>query len=180
MLLRRLLLVPVFVLLAACGDGRDGPLNDPLNDPYPASERNANILYSAFTERPKHLDPAQSYAEDESVFTGQIYEPPLQYHYLKRPYTLIPGSAAAMPEVRLFDARGQRLPDDAPPAQVAYSEYDVSITPGIRFQPHPAFALEATGQPRYQNLDREALSGINTLADFTEQGTRELTADDFI
>ena len=180
MLLRRLLLVPVFVLLAACGDGRDGPLNDPLNDPYPASERHANILYSAFTERPKHLDPAQSYAEDESVFTGQIYEPPLQYHYLKRPYTLIPGSAAAMPEVRLFDARGQRLPDDAPPAQVAYSEYDVSITPGIRFQPHPAFALDATGQPRYQNLDREALSGINTLADFTEQGTRELTADDFI
>ena len=180
MLLRRLLLVPVFVLLAACGDGRDGPLNDPLNDPYPASERHANILYSAFTERPKHLDPAQSYAEDESVFTGQIYEPPLQYHYLKRPYTLIPGSAAAMPEVRLFDARGQRLPDDAPPAQVAYSEYDVSITPGIRFQPHPAFALDASGQPRYQNLDREALSGINTLADFTEQGTRELTADDFI
>ena len=170
--LRRLLLAPLFVLLAACGDG--------LNDPYPASERGANIIYTAFTERPKHLDPVQSYSEDEAVFTGQIYEPPLQYHYLKRPYTLIPGSAAAMPEVRLFDAGGKPLPDDTPPALVAYSEYEIAITPGIRFQPHPAFALDAAGQPRYQNLDREALRGIDTLADFAEQGTRELTADDFI
>jgi len=28
------------------------------NDPYPASERGQNILYSVFAERPKHLDPA--------------------------------------------------------------------------------------------------------------------------
>ena len=71
-------------LLAACGSER--------NDPYPAGERGQNILYSAFTERPKHLDPAQSYTEDEATFTAQIYEPPLQYHYLKRPYELIPAT----------------------------------------------------------------------------------------
>ena len=165
-------LLPILLLLAACGRGQ--------NDPYPASELGANILYSAFTERPKHLDPAQSYSEDEAVFTGQIYEPPLQYHYLKRPYVLIPGSAAALPEVRLFDARGNPLPTDAPPTEVAFSEYEISITPGIRFQPHPAFALDASGEPRYQTLDRETLRGINTLADFAEQGSRELTADDFI
>ncbi|MBL8420930.1 MAG: peptide ABC transporter substrate-binding protein, partial [Dechloromonas sp.] len=69
--------------LAAC--------SQPWNDPYPAADAESNILYAAFTDRPKHLDPAQSYTEDEITFTAQIYEPPLQYHYLKRPYELIPG-----------------------------------------------------------------------------------------
>ena len=60
----------------------------PWNDPYPVQEAGKNILYSSFSERPKHLDPVQSYAENEAVFTAQIYMPPLQYHYLKRPYEL--------------------------------------------------------------------------------------------
>src|SRR5690606_24406288 len=53
-------------LLAACGSA--------WNDPYPAAEAGKNILYSAFTNRPKHLDPVQSYAEDEATFLYQIYE----------------------------------------------------------------------------------------------------------
>jgi len=68
------------------------------NDPYPASDRGKNILYSAFTERPKHLDPVQSYTEDEARFTQQVYEPPLQYHYLKRPYELAPLTALEVPQ----------------------------------------------------------------------------------
>ena len=63
--------------LAACG-----PV---WNDPYPVAERGEHILYTAFTERPKHLDPVQSYSEDEASFLYQIVEPPLQYHYLTRP-----------------------------------------------------------------------------------------------
>ncbi|MRD73032.1 peptide ABC transporter substrate-binding protein [Rhodocyclus tenuis] len=158
--------------LAACGAE--------WNDPYPATERGGNILYSAFTERPRHLDPAQSYTEDEGVFTAQIYEPPLQYHYLKRPYTLIPGSAEVVPVARLFDAAGRELPANAPAEAVARSVYEIRIKPGIRFQPHPAFALDAVGQPRYAALDAQQLAGIERLADFPETGTRELTADDFI
>ncbi|MHB8167037.1 MAG: ABC transporter substrate-binding protein, partial [Sulfuricella sp.] len=72
-----LLFVLLPVLLAACGA-------PPWNSPYPAADEGKNITYSAFSERPKHLDPAQSYASNEIIFTGQIYEPPLQYHYLKR------------------------------------------------------------------------------------------------
>lgn len=71
----KLLLPALAVFLAACGQV--------WNDPYPLAESGANILYTAFTERPKHLDPAQSYTEEESVFTGQIYQPPLQYHHLR-------------------------------------------------------------------------------------------------
>lgn len=160
------------LLLTACGSE--------WNDPYPAAERGQNVLHSAFTERPKHLDPAQSYVEDEIVFTGQIYEPPLQYHYLKRPYTLIPASAEAVPVARLYDAAGHLLPADAPAGKVAKSVYEIRIKPGIRYQPHPAFAVDAAGQPRYASLDRSALAGIEQLSDFRESGTREVTADDFI
>ena len=43
---------------------------------------------------PKHLDPALSYASDECLFIMQVYEPPMDYHFLKRPYELIPGALA--------------------------------------------------------------------------------------
>ncbi|MDH5470736.1 MAG: peptide ABC transporter substrate-binding protein, partial [Gammaproteobacteria bacterium] len=78
------------VLLSACSD-------QPWNRPYPAVDAGRNILYSSFSERPKHLDPAQSYSSNEVTFTGQIYEPPLQYHYLKRPYELIALTATEIP-----------------------------------------------------------------------------------
>ena len=61
------------------------------NNPYSVADAEKNILYNVFTERPKHLDPVQSYSSNEIQFTAQIYEPPLQYHYLKRPFALIPG-----------------------------------------------------------------------------------------
>lgn len=160
------------LLLAACGHQQ--------NDPYPAGERGKNTLYTAFAERPKHLDPAQSYSEDESVFTAQIYEAPLQYHYLKRPYTLIPAAAEALPHPRYLDATGAVLPDDAPAEAIASSVYEIRIRPGIRYQPHAAFAVDANGEPVYAKLDRDKLKGIDTLADFAQTGTRELVADDYI
>ena len=116
-LLRMCCLAGPVLLLAAC----DGSI---WNDPYPAADAGANILYSSFAERPKHLDPVQSYSSNEIVFTAQIYEPPLQYHYLKRPYTLIPGVAEAIPEPYFLDAKGRRLPAGAA-ARVAQLGIDV-------------------------------------------------------
>ncbi|MDR2788409.1 MAG: ABC transporter substrate-binding protein [Candidatus Accumulibacter sp.] len=168
----RLSVLPCLLLLAACGAGQ--------NDPYPSGERGGNILYSAFTERPRHLDPARSYFENEFVITTQIYEPPLQYHYLKRPYTLIPATARTVPEPEYFDAAGQRLPADAPPEAIHRSVYEIRLRPGIRYQPHPAFAVDSDGNPVYGDLDAARLAGIDTLADFSRTGTRELVADDYI
>src|SRR5678810_163268 len=70
------------------------------NDPYGETVRRGMTLYSSFTERPKHLDPVQSYTEDEARFTQQIYEPLLQYHYLKRPYELVPLTTLEVPKAR--------------------------------------------------------------------------------
>jgi len=157
-------------LLAGCGQA--------WNDPYPAADAGHNVLYAAFTDRPKHLDPAQSYTEDEITFTGQIYEPPLQYHYLKRPYTLIPATLEQVPQPRFFDAEGRELPADAPLDAIAESVYELRLKPGIRYQPHPALATDERGQPLY--LGKNVAEGRQKIADFPRTGTRELTADDYI
>ena len=154
--------------------------SDSWNTPYPGSEKRANVVYSAFSERPKHLDPARSYSSNEVEFTGQIYEPPLQYHFLKRPYTLIPLTAEAVPKPRFYDAAGKPLPDDAPSASIATSVYEIRIRPGIRYQPHPAFARDEAGRYRYHALDAAAMADKHTIGDFAHTGTRELTAADYV
>lgn len=150
------------------------------NNPYPASESGENILYSSFSERPKHLDPVQSYSSNEYQFLGQIYEPPLQYHYLKRPYELEPLTATQMPAITYLDADGNKLPADAPQEAVANSIYEITIRQGIEYQPHPAFATDERGAPRYLNLTASDLENVNVLADFAHTGTRELTAADYV
>lgn len=160
-------------LLAGCGA-------PPWNSPYPAEEAGKAVFFSSFSERPKFLDPARSYSANEWAFISQVYEPPLQYHFLKRPYQLVPLTSVGMPEVLLFDADGQRLPGDTDPDQVASSEYRIRIRPGIRYQPHPAFALTPGGGYRYWPLPGNGLDDRYTLDDFQERATRELTADDYV
>jgi len=155
-----------FLLLTAC----DGGL---WNDPYPVADEGKSILYTAFTERPKHLDPAQAYSENEYEFLALIYAPPLQYHYLKRPYQLVPLAASEMPKVTYLDKNHHRLPDTAAAARIAYSVYEIRIKPNMRYQPHPAFA------PENFALKASAMRGIRTLTDFARTGTRAVTAADY-
>lgn len=149
------------------------------NNPYPESERGANILYSSFAERPRHLDPVRSYSSNEYAFIGQIYEPPLQYHYLKRPYELAPLTAEAIPKPRYYDAAGREITGEDAGA-IAFSVYEIRIRPGIRYQPHPAFARDAQGRYRYLSLTPADLKDVRRLADFAWQGSRELVAEDYV
>ncbi len=94
----RALLVPVLIAVAACGE-------PPWNNPHPPSPEGVVTYQSMMSPAPpKHLDPALSYASDESLFVMQLYEPPLDYHFLKRPYELIPGALASLPQVAYLDA----------------------------------------------------------------------------
>lgn len=165
--------ISLALILASCG-------STPWNDPYPASQAGENIIYTAFLEQPKHLDPARSYSADEYQFIAQIYEPPLQYHYLKRPYQLVPLAATEVPEPRYLDAQFRELPASAPPAEIAYSVYDIHIRPNVYYQPHPAFARDVAGHYRYHALTRADLGGIHELSDFRHTGTRRLTAADYV
>ena len=76
------------------------------NDPYPDVDRGRKVLYSSFIEAPKTLDPAVAYSDTDHVITGNVYDTLLEYHYLRRPYRLIPGLAKAVPELtQLADGR---------------------------------------------------------------------------
>jgi ABC-type transport system substrate-binding protein len=130
------------------------------NDPYPAEERGRNIFYTSFINRPKHLDPVQSYTSDEADFTMQVYEPPLQYHYLKRPYELVPLTALGVPKAQEIEGG-------------KFTVYEIRIRPGIRYQPHPGFV------PENFSLSPARIDGLKSPYDLP-LGTRELLADDYI
>ena len=147
------------ILLAACSALAAG-CGEVWNDPYPAAERGKSILYASFVTRPKHLDPVQSYTEDEAQFTQQVYEPLLQYHYLKRPYELIPLTAVDLPKPRSIEGG-------------KYTVYEIRIRPGIRYQPHPAFIAENL------KLERNRIDRLKSPYQLPT-ATRELVADDYI
>ncbi len=157
--MKKLLTLFLLLLLAACEGG---------NNPYPSAAAHAT-LYTAFTERPKHLDPAQAYSENEYEFLAQIYAPPLQYHYLKRPYQLVPLAASAMPRVTFLDAQQRVLPSDADPSKIAYSVYEIHLRDDMRYQPHPAFVAA-----------QQDLTDIKRVTDFAQTGTRRVTAADYV
>lgn len=150
------------------------------NNPYPQEGAEEQVLYSSFSGRPKHLDPARSYSSNEYTFIGQIYEPPLQYHYLKRPYQLEPLSASEMPQVTYLDQSGNELTTDVNAEKIAYSIYEISLKNGVRYQPHPAFVKGENGEMRYGNLTESELSGVERMSDFAQSDSRLLTAADYV
>lgn len=150
------------------------------NDPYRASEAGANTFYSTFFEPPKHLDPARAYSSEEYDFLAQIYEPPLQYHYLKRPYELIPTTIEEVPSPIYYDKNGKRLTPDSAPGKVAKAVYEIKVRKGVLYQDHPAFAKGPDGSPLYMNLTPTDLKGIDGVNGFKVKGTRELKSDDYI
>jgi len=130
------------------------------NNPY-IEKSHRNILYGAFAGSPKTLDPAQAYSENEINIIAQIYEPPLQYHYLKRPYKLVPLTLMNMPTIKHIDKNHK----------IIYTIYDLKIKPGIYYQPHPAFV---------ESNNLLSLKHIDHMSDFKKTGTKELTAEDYI
>src|SRR5690625_7882243 len=118
------------MILAGCGQ-------EAINRPYTLQEAQSNTLFTAFTQRsPKYLDPARSYSTDETPFTYSIYEPLYSYHYLKRPYELIPRAAQEVVEPYFLDEQGRLLPQDAPGELVDESVYQIQLKPDILYQPH--------------------------------------------
>jgi len=167
---RRLAAVVALAGLAACGV---------VNAPVSREELERNILFSSYQETPKHLDSAASYSNNETPWTYAIYEPPLRYHYLKRPYELIPRTLVEMPATTYLDKDGKTLPADARGADIAESVVELRIRPGILYEPHPAFARDEQGKLLYHSLTPKDLEGKAKPADFPKAGTRELLAEDY-
>jgi len=95
------------------------------NDPYPGEDATRKVFYTTFSEPPKTLDPAVSYTTNEHAILGNIYDTLLEYHFLKRPYTLIPGLATRVPH--------------AEPREAGRVAYRFELRPGVLFQEDPCF-----------------------------------------
>ena len=170
----RVALAPLLAGLAVLG-GCD-------NSPWPKGSAGENVIRSSMIETtPRHLDPTASYWSNDTLVTYQVYEPPYGYHYLKRPFQLVPKTAAEVVKPIYLGKDGQRLTAEDPPGdQVAESVYDVPIKPGILFQPHPAFARDAQGSYLYHHMKAGELGERRSPMEFEATGTRELTAEDFV
>ena len=137
------------------------------NSPQPDGAEKTNTLFSAFSERsPRYLDPTASYSNNETPITYQVYEPLYGYHYLKRPYTLIPKIATEVVTPKYLDKAGQPLPDDVAPELIAESVYDIPIRKGVQFAPHPSFAKDAQGRFLYHDMKPGELGDKRTPFDF--------------
>ncbi|MFM8822054.1 MAG: peptide ABC transporter substrate-binding protein, partial [Limnohabitans sp.] len=159
------------LLLHACGGVS--------NEPVPKALLAENVLFSSYQESPKYLDSTSSYSNNETPWTYAVYEPPLKYHYLKRPYELVPRTLTDMPSVKFVGKDGREVPHQTPADQIAESVFELKIEPGIQYQPHPAFAKTPDGKHRYLSLKESDLEGKRRPYDFEHMGTRELLAEDY-
>jgi ABC-type transport system substrate-binding protein len=150
---------------------------DVWNNPHPASKVKQDVLFSSFSLPPKHLDPVISYSSNEWAILSQVYEPPLQYNYLKRPYELEPLTLTQMPSVRYLDKQSNQVDKDS--TAVVFSEYTLKLRDDVNYQPHPAFVKNKDNRLVYGNLKDTELSSINGLDDFEKTASRALLANDY-
>ncbi len=121
------------------------------NDPYPKGHADDKVLYSVFDEAPKTLDPAVAYTTVEHDVTGSVFDTLVEYHYLKRPYELIPGLAEAVPE-----------PENLPDGKVRYR---FKLRPELLFQNDPCFELGGKGRKTRQITSRDFAFELKRIAD---------------
>ena len=138
------------------------------NSPYPREDEGRNVLYTTFGSEPQHLDPAQSYSAGDYRIVCNVLEPPFQYHYLKRPYELIPCTAREVPkcERRKVTFRGRTYAE-----AVAYT---IRLRALLRYQRHPCFV------ERNRRLKESDVRGVAEVWDIKPYGTRKVTAGDFV
>jgi len=121
------------------------------NNPYPDADAERKVRYRTLEVPPKTLDPAVSYSVNEHHVTASVYETLLEYHYLKRPYTLIPGLAEAVP---------------APEPQAdGGSLYRFRLRDGIGFASDECFAHFHGGPPSRPVVAADVAFQLMRLAD---------------
>ncbi len=104
------------------------------NNPYAEADSDKQVLYQPYTEAPKTLDAAVAYSTNEHEITGKVMDTLLEYHYLKRPYELIPGLAEEVPQPEPLD--GKRI------------RYRFRLREDLLFQDDPCFSLSGSGKTR--------------------------------
>jgi len=96
--------------------------------PGPAEEPNEMVLHHVLSAKIKGLDPGNMRDVYSVIVASQMFEPLYQYHFLKRPYELVPLLAEDMPQIS----------DDL-------LTYTIKIKKGVYFQADPCFGSRPAG-----------------------------------
>lgn len=150
-----------------------------VNNPWPESLQNGNIYFTSLSGDIKTVDPATSFYSHEADVMDLAYESLLTYHFLKRPYELIPLLAEEIPQPIYFDKQGNVLSGDPEAEKIGKVEYLVKLRKGVIYQPHPCFAKNKDGSYLYRNLSKADVQNFETPNDFPMKATREVTSHDF-
>ena len=141
------------------------------NSPYAESEEDENVLYKDFYSEPKHMDPGQCYSATDHSIICNVLEPPFEYHYLKRPYELIPLTAREVPKAEqrevVFGVGGKTKTYKS-------TVYTIRLKPGTRYHDHPCFV------PSNLRLTAKDMRGGRDVWDIKPTGTREAVAKDYV
>ncbi len=134
-----LLLLTLLILFFACS-----------NNPHKKEDISGKILLNAYSTELKYVDPVKSYYSYEATIIDQIYECLFQYHYLKRPYQLIPCLALKVPEPeiknitikefyipRKFDSNNKEIFKTRTIKAVSYT---IKIKKSVYYSPHKCFS----------------------------------------
>ena len=128
------------VMVAACG-----------NDPYPGADAKQKVVYLAFSEAPKTLDPQVAYSTADHIVTGAVYDRLLEYHFLKRPYELVPGLARAVPTPQHRDD--------------GHVVYRFELRDDLQFADDPCFALGGAGRTTRRVAADDVAFALMRIAD---------------
>ena len=112
-------------------------------------EENGKVLNLAVSSQVKGMDPIYANDRYSSNEVARVYEGLLQYHYLKRPYTLVPNLAESLPSVS----------EDG-------LTYTFKIKKGVNFQDDAAFQ----GGKGRELVAEDFVYSIKRLADPKLQG----------
>ncbi|MBN8217926.1 MAG: ABC transporter substrate-binding protein [Spirochaetes bacterium] len=159
-----------FALLASCE----------LSRPHPVAEAGKPVFYTSFFQLPKHFDIARAYSSDEYQVLALVIEPPVEFHYLKRPFELSPLAARELPTFAYYDAAGRPLPGDPPADLVARAVLRVRLKTNLFYGEHPAFVRTADGRARFASLSDRDLDGAKRPLDLPAAATRPAVAADFV
>ncbi len=110
------------------------------------------------------MDPARAFNDESLKLIGQSYETLYQYHYLKRPYEIVPLLADSMPEL----SKNGKI-------------YRIHIRKGVKYHPHPAFEGKdrfVTSQDFVNQIKRLAFKPVKSLGTWLFEG-RLLDFDDY-
>jgi len=100
--------------------------------PGSVEEPNEMVLHHVLSAKIKGLDPGNMRDVYSVIVASQMYEPLYQYHFLKRPYQLVPLLAEDMPQI-------------SPPRHDGGLTYTIKIKKGVYFQDDPCFGSRLAG-----------------------------------